>query len=269
MKLICLNAWGGKIYQPLMDFIQKESQDTDIFCFQEVFNTTTDITQRDGFRLNLYDEFSKILPKHQGYFALGVENYIAGAFQPNFIDFNLSWGLAIFIHKKLQVTSQGDFFVFRTKDSFNPKDLNTLPRNMQYITLTSQNEQVLSRFAQNKKFIVCNLHGIWKKGEKVDDPSRINQSVQIRNFLNQYRGEAKILCGDFNLNIDTKSLKILEEDLINLIKKYKIPTTRSKLYTRGDKFADYTLVSGKTKVINFQVPDIAVSDHLPMILEFE
>lgn len=53
MKLICLNAWGGKIYQPLMDFIRKHTQDTDIFCFQEVFKTTTGISQRDGFRLNL------------------------------------------------------------------------------------------------------------------------------------------------------------------------------------------------------------------------
>lgn len=170
----------------------------------------------------------------------------------------MSWGLAIFIHKKLQVTSQGDFFVFRTKDSFNPRDLNTLPRNMQYITFTSQ----------KKKFIVCNLHGVWKRGEKVDTPSRINQSEQIKNFLDQYK-EAKILCGDFNLDINTKSLKILEEKMINLIKEYQILTTRSKLYNRGDKFADYTFVSPNVNVLDFQVPNIEVSDHLPMILEFE
>lgn len=259
MKLISLNCWGGKIYQPLMDFIKNHSSNTDIFCFQEVFKTTTDITQRDGFRLNLYEELCKILPKHQGYSAPCVENYIAGAFQGHFIDFNLSWGLSIFINKKFQVTSDGDLFVFRTKGSFNPKDLNTLPRNMQYITFTFQ----------NKKFIVCNLHGIWKKGEKVDTLSRIRQSKQIKKILDQYKEEAKILCGDFNLNIDTKSLKNLEKDLINLIKEYKIPTTRSKLYTKVDKFADYTLVSKNINVLDFQVPSIEISDHLPMILKFE
>lgn len=258
MKLICLNAWGGKIYQPLMDFIRKHTQDTDIFCFQEVFKTTTDITQRDGFRLNLYEELCKILPQHQGYFAPCVENYIAGAFKPDFTNFDLSWGQATFIHKKLPVNSHGDFFVFRTEGGFNPLDLNTLPRVMQYITFTFQ----------KKKFIVCNLHGIWRRGNKIDHPSRIKQSKQINDFLDQYK-EAKILCGDFNLNIDTKSLQILEEKMINLIKEYKIPTTRSKLYTWKDKFADYTLVSDKIQVKNFQVPDIAVSDHLPMILEFE
>ncbi|MBI2017468.1 endonuclease/exonuclease/phosphatase family protein [Candidatus Daviesbacteria bacterium] len=258
MKLIALNTWGGRMYQPLMDFIKKYSQDTDIFCLQEVFKTTSNITESAGFRLNLYEEFCKILPEYRGYFASCVDNYIAGSFQPNFINFNLSWGLAIFINKKLPVTSYRDFFVFRTKDSFNPKDLNTLPRNMQYITFAHQ----------NKKFIVCNLHGVWRKGKKVDHSSRISQSEKVVNFLAQYKEEAKILCGDFNLNINTKSLKILERDLINLIKENKIPTTRSKLYTWGDKFADYTLVSPNVKVLEFQVPDIEISDHLPMILEF-
>lgn len=74
--------------------------------------------------------------------------------------------------------------------------------------------------------------------------------------------------GDFNLDPDTKSLKILERNLKNLIKEYKISTTRSSLYARQHKFADYVLVSPGIKVINFQVPDIAISDHLPMILEF-
>lgn len=258
MKLISLNAWGGKMYQPLMDFIKKHTHDTDIFCFQEVFKTTTNQTENSGFRLNLYGELCKLLPNHIGYFAPCIENYIAGAFQPDFINFNLSWGLAIFIDKKLPVTSEGEFFVFGTKDSFNPKDLNTLPRNMQYVTFISQ----------NKKFIVCNLHGIWRRGKKVDHRSRINQSLQIRKFLDQYKEEAKILCGDFNLDIETKSLKILEEGMTNLIRKYQIPTTRSKLYTWDDKFADYTLVSDETKVLDFQVPSIEISDHLPMILEF-
>lgn len=247
------------MYQPLIEFIGKQLKDTDIFCFQEVFKTTSGMTEKAGFRLNLYEEFCKLLPEHRGYFASSVENYVAGAFQPNFINFNLSWGLATFIHKKFKVTSGGDFFVFRTKDSFNPEDLNTLPRNMQYLTFNSK----------NKKFIVCNLHGIWQKGEKIDTPSRISQSEQINNFLDKYTEEAKILAGDFNLNIDTQSLKILEKNLINLIKKYKIPTTRSKLYSWEDKFADYILASDNTKVTNLEVPDEAVSDHLPMILEFE
>lgn len=259
MKLICLNLWGGKKFKPLIEFIKGQSKDTDIFCFQEVFKTNSGIIESHGFRLNFYDEISKILPDFQSFFAPCVDNYIAGAFLPKFEDFNLSWGLAIFIHKKFQVTSDGDFFVFGGKNTFDPKDLNSLPRNIQYITITDQ----------GKKFIICNLHGIWRKGEKIDYSSRIIQSEKINNFLDQFTNEAKILCGDFNLNINTKSLKILEKNMENLIRKYNIPTTRSKLYTWGDKYADYTLVSSNIKVLNFEVSNIEVSDHLPMILEFD
>ncbi len=38
MKLITLNTNGGRVFEPLMNFIKTHSSDTDIFCFQEVFN---------------------------------------------------------------------------------------------------------------------------------------------------------------------------------------------------------------------------------------
>ena len=257
MKLISLNTWGGKVYQPLMDFIRQHSKDTDIFCFQEVFSTTSTIKESSGFRTNLLQEMAKLLKNFQYYFAPALDNYLTGSFQTHFTNFDLSSGQAIFIKKQLTVKTHGDFFIFGHKNSYVLRDFNTMSRNVQYITFT----------AQDKKFIVCNLHGIWRKGEKIDHPSRTIQSEKIKKFLEQYT-EPKILCGDFNLNIDTKSLKILEENMINLIKDCKIPTTRSKLYNWGDKFADYTLVSPDVKVIDFQVPNINISDHLPMILEF-
>lgn len=258
MKLVSLNVWGGKKFSLLMDFIQTHSKDTDIFCFQEIFDTATEKVGSHGFRLNLLAEISKILPDFQPYFASCVDNYIAGAFLPNFTNFDLSWGLATFVNKKITVSSCGDFFVFGKRDNFDPTDLNSLPRNMQYITFAVDNE----------KFLICNLHGIWRKGRKIDHPTRISQSEQIKNFMEEYKDEKKILCGDFNLNIDTKSLQLLEDNMKNLIKEYNIPTTRSKLYTWGDKFADYMLVSDNINISNFQVPEIEVSDHLPMILQF-
>ena len=35
------------------------------------------------------------------------------------------------------------------------------------------------------------------------------------------------------------------------------------------KFADYVFVSKDVKVKNFEVPNIEISDHLPLILDFE
>ncbi len=257
MKLISLNIWGGKKFKPLINFIKDNSKDTDIFCFQEIFDTDSNINESAGFRLNIYNDISRLLPNHHRYFASCVENYITGSFQPNFIDFNLSWGLAIFINKKLKVVSNGDFFVFKKSGTFNPKDLNSLPRNAQYLSFTKD----------NKKFTVCNLHGIWQSDGKKDSPSRISQSNKINKFLGKQKGE-KILCGDLNLDINTQSIKILEKNMSNLIKNYNISTTRSKFFPGNDKFADYTFVSSGVNVIDFKVPNIDVSDHLPMILEF-
>ena len=55
------------------------------------------------------------------------------------------------------------------------------------------------------------------------------------------------------------------------VKEYQISTTRSPLYRNFAemKFADYTLVSPGIEVKTFLVPQVEVSDHLPMILEFE
>ena len=61
--------------------------------------------------------------------------------------------------------------------------------------------------------------------------------------------------------------------MINLIKKFAIERTRSCLspwFGSPDfqEFADYTFVSPDVNVLSFTVPDIEVSDHLPLVLEF-
>ena len=55
----------------------------------------------------------------------------------------------------------------------------------------------------------------------------------------------------------------------NLIKEYKVTTTRSHFYTKEHKFADYILVSPEIEVKKFEVIQDVVSDHLPLMLEFD
>lgn len=256
MKLISLNTWGGKLYPALIQFIKNNSKDTDVFCFQEVFNTPTQNFEHAGYRLNFYQEISRVLQNFEGYYASTQNHYV---FLTGFVDFELSYGLAIFIKKNIKILEEGDFFVFRERNGADPQNLSyTLPRNVQYIKFVWKDTLMT----------VCNFHGIWFPGPKLDSPERLKQSEKIKNFLEKQEGE-KILCGDFNLKLNTESLKILEGNMKNLVKDYKIPTTRSKLYDRvEDKFADYILVSPGIKVLDFQVPNIDLSDHLPMILEF-
>jgi endonuclease/exonuclease/phosphatase (EEP) superfamily protein YafD len=131
-----------------------------------------------------------------------------------------------------------------------------------------------SLLVNNKPLNLCNVHGIWKPGNKLDTPGRLKQSSQIIDFLKNVTGP-KIIGGDFNLEFDSQSVKMFEDNgYVNLIKKYNISTTRNNLSwarfpNNKQYFADYVFVSPDINVLNFSVPNIEVSDHLPLILEIK
>ena len=122
---------------------------------------------------------------------------------------------------------------------------------------------------------VVNVHGVSQPGNKLDTPARIKQSESIIEFLKNKGDVPKIVCGDFNLMPSTESVEIFEKfGYRNLIKDHRIPTTRNELawakYPDNKQlFADYTFVSEDVKVNQFVVPNILISDHLPMILDFD
>ena len=97
-----------------------------------------------------------------------------------------------------------------------------------------------------------------------------DRSQKILGFIKKH-GERTALLGDFNLNPSTQSIRILENELVNLILDYKIETTRSNLYSKKTEMpiADYCFVSKDLEVKDFQVPYVEASDHLPLILEIE
>lgn len=121
---------------------------------------------------------------------------------------------------------------------------------------------------------ICNIHGISRPGEKQDTPERINQTEGILRFFNDLEG-IKIIGGDFNLEPDTKSIEMFEErGYRNLIKDFHTPTTRNRLswekYPDNKQyFADYIFVSPSVRIIDFSVPNIEISDHLPMLLSIQ
>ncbi len=255
MRLISLNIWGGKVYQPLIDFLREVSTETDVFCFQEVFDTSSDVIEhKKGARVNIYSEMTHALPEFHGYYAPAQSGF--GFSEP--VDFDLSYGLAIFVKNGITIHESGDIFVYGERNGRTTGDVSTMPRNLQYISFE----------IKDKLFTLYNFHGLWYYSEKTDNAHRLEQSKKIVSFMNNTEGE-KILCGDFNLLPDTQSLSILEKGMRNLIKENNIHSTRSELYLKDNKFADYTLVSAGVKVHKFTVLNRTVSDHLPMLLDFD
>lgn len=254
MRLVSLNVWGGKVFDPLMKFVTEQAAQTDIFCFQEVFhNEVGEAELTDTYHPNLFNELATRLPGHQGSFAL----YESGHSYSAPVDYALEFGVAIFIRKDWEITEQGTVWVTdRDKDEKSA----FLDRNMQFATVQSP----------QGPFSICNLHGIWLENVgKIDAPIRLEQSRAVRAQMKRL-AQPQILCGDFNLNPDTKSLRILEEGMRNLIREYQIPSTRNEFYKSDvSQFADYTIVSPEITKTGFAVPDLPISDHRPMILEFE
>lgn len=261
MKLISLNTWGGLAFEPLVKFIE-ENEDTDIFCFQEVFHNDRAIEQLSEIRADLLTDLKAILGNFQVFFHPVIKGYNLDGEYARKVNFDLEFGLAIFVKNSLTVKSVGQEEIYDDHTGILNLDFSNLPVYFQYVVLEHN----------GKYYTICNFHGIPKPGNKLDTPERIDQSKKILDFLSSQNG-AKIVAGDFNLLPDTESIHLIERQMNNLISQYNISITRSPLspyYGTAEfqKYADYTFVSGEVQVNSFEVPNIEVSDHLPMILDF-
>lgn len=254
MKLISLNVWGGKIYDPLINFIKNYSDKADIFCLQDVlFGHEAVFTEKDGGRINIYEEIKNILldfnsVKHR------TDN--ESHFHSEALDPSIGCGQTIFIRKPLEFKETGGF---KTGDSNLWNGGNMVSGKHQW-----------AKFRSNDiEYVIMNVHGMWQaESSKMDTPERITQSKNINEFFSPMDSK-KILCGDLNLIPSGKAMEILGHNMFNLIKKYDIKSTRSSHYAKSEKFADYILVSPDVKVKDFKVLDDEVSDHLPLYLDFE
>lgn len=249
MKLINLNVECGIVYEPLMDFIKKHSVDTDIFCFQEVFHNA-DTTKIRSFLVDkakpkLFSELQNILIDFNGYHFPTEEGEFGG--------------LAIFIRKSFTVNKVDNVVISRESSKTideSDEDYFAMGRNLQCIEFNYL----------GKIYTILNFHGIWIVNGKGDTEKRIEQSEQVRKVFDDVRG-ARILCGDLNVEPNTKSMAILNEGNRNLIQEYKVNSTRSSVKKKTEAI-DYVIVSREIEVKNFGVLKNKVSDHLPLVLEF-
>ena len=266
LNVMSINAWGGKEWHALGEYLVKS--DCDVICLQEVFSapflaSKTDWTS-NNFELALFTQVARSLPDHIGFFSptsdrMGI-NYL-GEFVDNSTEVNqCSIGTAIFIRKGLKVDAVGDLFVYGNRNSRVNGISQYAPKALQYAVVVKD----------NRKYNIFNFHGLWNGGGKKDCPERLQQSINIKSFLENFN-KRKILCGDFNLDPETESVKILENSgkMLNLISKFGITSTRTRLYRShgtGSLYADYFFVSPDILVEDFKVDPAEVSDHSPLVL---
>lgn len=250
MKIISLNTWGGKIFQPLIAFLKQNASDTDIFCFQEILAGGSGQTTR-GEMKSLYEDISNILVNHFGYFSEYGEG---GYYSESSKNLDFKYGIAVFVKKEYKQSFVGNVALYDSAKKWTDY-------NGRFAAGASMAVNV-------SDFTIVNVHGLWQEGGKKDSEARFEQSKLIINLASKAKGR-KIICGDFNLKPDTESVKILEQSTTNLIKKFGITSTRSILYTKPEKFADYIFTSPDINVNHFEVLQDEVSDHLPLLLRCE
>lgn len=259
LRIVSLNLWGGLALDPLLRFVREQAQHADVFCFQEAIAAPELLTLACGFHVTLYRDLAEALPEFEGAFD-PVVTWVEPSEDGRQIA--VPFGLATFARRTLPISARRAARVIDHQDTLDAvPGLHDIVRWLQLTELRIPSGTLL----------VANFHGIARPGTKLDSDERLEQSRAIRRVLDAHDGPV-VLVGDFNLLPETESVRLLERDLRNLVIERGIPTTRSRLNPyfgtpQEQPHADYAFVSPALQVAELSVPDVQISDHLPLILD--
>jgi endonuclease/exonuclease/phosphatase family metal-dependent hydrolase len=264
IKIICLNAWGGRLHAELVDYLRAE--DADVVCVQEVVHTpgapAEMLVYRDGDhvldqRANLFADLAAAQPGHVATFCPAARGdlWAGETAVPSY------WGIATFVRARLPVVAQAQGFVHK---SYSPHGYGDHPR--------SRNAHVVRIYDGDgdRAVTVAHMHGLRDLAGKGDTPARAAQARAFVDLVDSVTepGDALVVCGDLNVEPLSETLTILGSlGVDELVTGRGFSGTRSSHYRKPGRFADYMLVGKDVAVIDFAVigaPE--VSDHCPLRL---
>ena len=268
MRLISINAWGGNLSGALEAFVL--DRPPDILLLQEVTWAVDPSPERVSFKehgfdlpqhTDLFAALDALLPEHEGYFCPAAQGDVIDdddrAYRSRF-------GIASFVHRNLAVIGQVQDFIH---GAFHRGSWGTppVPRNMHALRLIDRQD--------GRPFVVAHTHGLRDPAGKHDTPARMDQAKRIVALLGALRqaGDPVVFGGDLNLLPDSRTFEVLAAaGLTDLVTTRGFTDTRTRLYEKPQRYADYLLVSPEVTVVDFDVPaEPVVSDHRPLVLEFE
>lgn len=251
-KFISLNLYeGGLLFDNISAFLKEKNPD--IIAFQEVNNGTDSKLPSN---LRSMQVLSELLPGYHHFFAPEILlRYPEGKIDIGnaiFSRFPISNEKIVFLNVPYgeydTVPIGGDF-------SKHPKNMHCCNVNLNGTTL-----------------MVCNLHGIWGL-DGTDSEDRLKMSDLI---VSEVEGKEKvILAGDFNLKPNTQTIENIEKHLTNVFKdelKTTFNLTRKDLKRfpgYASAVVDMIFTSNDLIVTEHTCPNVDISDHLPLIIEFE
>ncbi len=265
MRILSLNAWGGRLVDPLLPWLA--SADADVLCLQEVTRTIGEVPDwlvyRDGDtvlpqRANLYDEVRAVLPDHDAIFSPAGRGPLLDGGREHRSEF----GLATFVRRGFPVIGQAMDFVH---GAFVPDGWGAHPRarNAHGIRLSLPQTEATVTIVQ--------MHGLRDLDGKADTPARRAQAEQLAAIVERLRqpGDQTVVCGDFNVLPGSVTFDMLGKlGLTDLVVGRGHDDTRTSHYVKAERFADYMLVSPKVTIRRFEVvAQPEVSDHRALVLD--
>ncbi|MEM8787592.1 MAG: endonuclease/exonuclease/phosphatase family protein [Pseudomonadota bacterium] len=264
MRILCLNAWGGRLYDDLVAYLV--ATDPDVVCLQEVVHAPAApgawLDYRDDGaqlvqRADLYRDIGRALPGHLGVFSAAAQ----GELWDGEARVMSHWGLASYVRASLPVSAQMSGFVH---GGFHRRGFGPHPRARTGQVLRLQHPDL-------GPVTVAHMHGLRDPAAgKQDTPARAAQAGRFADLIRAVAGpdDPVVACGDFNVLPDSATFAVLARlGLRDLVAGGGFTDTRSSHYAKSPRFADYMLVNDAVAVRDFQVvaaPE--VSDHRPLLL---
>jgi endonuclease/exonuclease/phosphatase family metal-dependent hydrolase len=265
LKVLCLNGWGGKLSEELLPYIKSTAPD--ILCLQEVVHSPASdkswLTYRDGDhilpqRANFFRDVCDALPDHLGLFCPAAQ----GVLWDEETAVPSQWGLATFVHRDFPIIGQVQGFVHK---DFSSDGYGDHPRSR------SAHGLRVYDYRGKRAISVTHMHGLRDLNGKHDTPERAAQARKLRDLARHLSepGELSVICGDFNVEPDSETLRILSDaGYSELVTGLGFKSTRTSHYKKPGKFADYMLVNQEDATKAFSVVyDPEVSDHCPLLLD--
>lgn len=265
LRIVSLNAWGGRVHAPLMRYLAEV--DADVLCLQEIVRTPASkadwLLYRDANldlpqRANLYEEIRAALPDHDAFFAPVArgELHDGDSLVPS------EFGLATFVRRSKAVIGQAQDFVHGAflHDRWGP---HPRARNAHAIRVFD--------YDAGKPITIVQLHGLRDPAGKHDTPARVAQADALVQFIGKIwsGNERLVVCGDLNVLPDSITFpKLADLGLTDLVVGRGFTDTRTSLYEKPGRYADYMLVTADVDVSYFEpVAAPEVSDHRALVLD--
>ena len=247
LKFIQVNIYKGKYLDALVDFLQKE--DPDLVAMQEV--TTEKQNNCEDKSLNLFEFLKEKLGLDGAY-----DGHLKLAGEPDSTLGNAV--LSRFPILGSKIIALHEFRALTKKEIEHVQSVwRVIPRGLLDLVVN----------VDGKKVHAMSWHGAWT-APPTDTPETMRQAKMAADYL-QSINEPFILGADLNNVPTSKTVEIVNKVATNLMLGSNIKQTTHpkvhKIVPRGF-LVDYIFISPRFKLESLSVPDVLVSDHLPVVV---